>query len=442
MPSFRDAQQRAASVQGMLQQNKMGKMELDEAMAAKKEQQALQALYMETQGDMDKLLELAPMRGVRPQSVSKLKEARLKEQEDIRKQKVEERAERKAKIDGFGSVAGSILSLPPEQRGQAVVRALPALVQEGTITPQQAQEYGQLGQAPPEVVEQQLKMALTMAAGALKTYDRIEAEEKAGWDAQAKREELTVGQKEFADFYAAYRESEGKPKNAKVEMEARTAYRQSLQAPRQPVPGTDIPLPADVEAQRQRMHPPTDTTRGSFIPLTDEQGRVIAAWNPKMKQVVEVPPELAGARKSGLSDTALARRAMLSNMSEDIGMVDQLSKKFRATWKIGTVTGRMQSWGRAIIGGDEDAIRMERSLNNLSDMLLRARSGAQINEQEYIRLVRLIPQVSDSEDVFFTKMKDFSSDIKRLLEKGTVGGAALAGAQPGKGKVLVEGKDF
>lgn len=173
---------------------------------------------------------------------------------------------------------------------------------------------------------------------------------------------------------------------------------------------------------------PDAGTRGVFISLTDEEGRVIGAWNPKTGEKADVPPELAaqGARRGGLSDSAKARRGMLSNLVEDLDVAGKLAEQYRNTGVIGggylgPFSARVQSWARSmgVPGSEEDAIRLERILNNAADILLRARSGAQINEQEYQRLTKLIPKLTESEVSFFTKLKDFTNEVKRLQAKTT-----------------------
>jgi hypothetical protein len=52
-------------------------------------------------------------------------------------------------------------------------------------------------------------------------------------------------------------------------------------------------------------------------------------------------------------------------------------------------------------------------------MLLRARSGAQINEQEYARLSKLVPSVTDPLPTFQAKLKDFRREAQSILSGST-----------------------
>ncbi len=60
----------------------------------------------------------------------------------------------------------------------------------------------------------------------------------------------TAQQKEFGPFYEQWLKDTGKPRNAKSELEARREYFASSRAP---VPGVDVPLSPEVEAQKTRM---------------------------------------------------------------------------------------------------------------------------------------------------------------------------------------------
>jgi hypothetical protein len=72
--------------------------------------------------------------------------------------------------------------------------------------------------------------------------------------------------------------------------------------------------------------------------------------------------------------------------------------------------GRITQWANP----DEAAFRQ--IILDVKDSLLRARSGAQINEQEYARLAKLVPDMTDSEPQFAGKMKSFERTLNTLAE--------------------------
>lgn len=66
-------------------------------------------------------------------------------------------------------------------------------------------------------------------------------------------------------------------------------------------------------------------------------------------------------------------------------------------------------------------IQFSRIVNDLSDRLLRARSGAQINEQEFKRLEKIVPTLGLSEVAFKARAKDFARELDNIIaikEKG------------------------
>jgi len=67
-------------------------------------------------------------------------------------------------------------------------------------------------------------------------------------------------------------------------------------------------------------------------------------------------------------------------------------------------------------GASEKAAYFMRSINDMSDALLRARSGAQINEQEYSRLRKLVPSQYTSDQDFIARLKAFDEAVSSVIE--------------------------
>ena len=65
--------------------------------------------------------------------------------------------------------------------------------------------------------------------------------------------------------------------------------------------------------------------------------------------------------------------------------------------------------------GSKEVIFRE-SLADAADMLLRARSGAQINEQEYKRLSGMLPRATDEEKVFRAGLLRFDNELAKSIE--------------------------
>ncbi len=156
---------------------------------------------------------------------------------------------------------------------------------------------------------------------------------------------------------------------------------------------------------------------------------MFVAWNPKAGKTV-VAPGIGVARKARLSASAIKEETILSVMLEDIERLQELSAKHPEA--IGPIQGRLGAVRAKTVGNPPEVTELRRLAFNLSDQLLRARSGAQINEQEYARLARLVPQPSDPEIDFATKLKSFQDEIQRTLAKRT--GQANEGPSVGDSK--------
>lgn len=67
------------------------------------------------------------------------------------------------------------------------------------------------------------------------------------------------------------------------------------------------------------------------------------------------------------------------------------------------------------VGTSTKEVQFRRVVADLSDRLLRARSGAQINEQEFKRLQKILPQAHLSEVAFKARLSDFKREITEVL---------------------------
>jgi len=230
-------------------------------------------------------------------------------------------------------------------------------------------------------------------------------------EAEADRDLAREQHKEEAEANRSLREIlAGKPKAANL-----SDFEEGFQREHGRLPNLSERVAYEKQLAEARRDPDAGT-RGTYMPLTDEAGRVIAAWNPKQKEVVPVPPELAGARKSGLSETAMKERSVLADLSRQTEMLEVLAQKHKGR-SIGPIDAPFGWLMSKTFGNKPEVAEMRRLAGNLSDMLLRARSGAQINEAEYVRLARLTPNISDPESNFFAKLTSFKGEVNRQLQR-------------------------
>lgn len=62
-----------------------------------------------------------------------------------------------------------------------------------------------------------------------------------------------------------------------------------------------------------------------------------------------------------------------------------------------------------------EQVQFSRVVSDLSDRLLRARSGAQINEQEFKRLQKILPELSLSEGPFKARLASFKKELENII---------------------------
>uniref|UniRef100_A0A6H1ZE57 Uncharacterized protein n=1 Tax=viral metagenome TaxID=1070528 RepID=A0A6H1ZE57_9ZZZZ len=91
--------------------------------------------------------------------------------------------------------------------------------------------------------------------------------------------------------------------------------------------------------------------------------------------------------------------------------LDRIEKTYKSKY-VGLISGQA---GRITQFTDEDESAFRQVILDVKDSLLRARSGAQINEQEYRRLARLVPDFTDSEPQFKGKMKSFRATMDSIV---------------------------
>lgn len=199
---------------------------------------------------------------------------------------------------------------------------------------------------------------------------------------------------------------------------------------------------AAADAHRQASK---DTMRGQFTTLTDQDGNVVGAWNPKSKEFVPAP--IQGARKSGVSATERKEAGEAAGMMSDLSRLEQLATKNKA-W-IGPVAGRWNPLVGKAKDLPEDVGEMYQISRSLNQRLLYLRSGKQINEQEYNRLKAALPGVEQPTAQFFVNLKRFGKEMSQMASHNAAlrnevvtnqagNPAAIAPLAPSKGGVVTD----
>lgn len=102
----------------------------------------------------------------------------------------------------------------------------------------------------------------------------------------------------------------------------------------------------------------------------------------------------------------------------------------------GAIAGRIQEFFGTV---PEDQAAFYRAILDAQDQLLRARSGAQINEREFDRLSRVLYRATDEPRIFEAAFKRFGAqldfDIKNALKNATKSPSELLKERQGRGPV-------
>ena len=99
-------------------------------------------------------------------------------------------------------------------------------------------------------------------------------------------------------------------------------------------------------------------------------------------------------------------QGFLGKMRDDIGTQEKLAAEGK--YIPGAIAGGMREFFGNI---SPQEVMFRRAVLDVSDMILRARSGAQINEQEYQRLRHMIFKLSDEPTVFLPALQRFRNEI-------------------------------
>lgn len=207
----------------------------------------------------------------------------------------------------------------------------------------------------------------------------------------------------------------------------------------------------------------TTEARAKGIPGPLQKAKDLEVQTAGEKTAAEVQARNANEPPQGAAQNKIQ---MLQSVERQMGLVqqnfdakfvgkgfgnysDKLKKEFdkqEALASKGQYAGAFAGNVRAFLGtASPEEITFRNALLDSADLLLRARSGAQINEQEYNRLKSILPQLTDEPNTFLPAMKRFQDEtsaiINDTLKIGSTGAreqlrqreTAPAKAQPPKG---------
>lgn len=214
-------------------------------------------------------------------------------------------------------------------------------------------------------------------------------------------------------------DAEERAKDRDLDREARSeASREAAQA-RKEIAQMNNDLRRDIASSKNSGN--VDSDKGWTIKEDSEGG--YQRINSRTGEVQKV--EGARAKTTPGENT---RRGNLQSMLDDVSRIERTSAEKSS--QIGPLDSVWEGIKSATTGTNPEMRDIKRTTENLSDMLLRARSGAQINEKEFSRLRQLVPNTSSPFATFQQDLKLFKKELEATI-KNTIPG--------NKNKLTIEG---
>lgn len=177
--------QRLMAMQGMLQQQKMQGVNLQQQQMALKDQQTLRGLFIKNQGNLDKVIQDAPQAGVSPQTIQQLQLHNVDVKTKTADLVTKTGANAAVEADLLSGAHDVVTKAPPEQKEAAYQQQLQGLKQRGIDVSQMPPQYpgddqfqmlGAVVQGHKQLVDDALKAT----EGAKNTAQTAEAAARAG----------------------------------------------------------------------------------------------------------------------------------------------------------------------------------------------------------------------------------------------------------------------
>jgi hypothetical protein len=159
-----------------------------------------------------------------------------------------------------------------------------------------------------------------------------------------------------------------------------------------------------------------------------------------------VPQGWKRAEKSGSGVTINMPKAAPSGERESLNKLFEFDSQLERIEKSydPKYVGRVQGVAGAAkeltgVGANKKESEFRQVTRDISDTLLRLRSGAQINEQEYQRMLKLVPTTNLPEQVFEARLKSLRTAIKDSIRirKGTMEDSGFIVPSGGEGGITI-----
>ena len=404
-----------------------------EEAAAKQDRDLLQQIWMEKGGDEEATFAEAVKRGVRMETVNTLKTAHAKRMTELIKLDDAQRDRLRKRNQDISAAIFPLTQIPETPEGDAqlvqlATQTLQGLAQQGLLSAEEAQQYTPILQQPPAEIRKTLGFLAMAGISADKQY---EAATQA-----AKRNELTAGEKDFQAFYKSWLEANNLEKNAKNELAAREAFREQK---RTPVPGVDVPLPADVEAQKTRMAAAAVRISKNMDTAGDIADYADAVASGQM-EITAVPMKVRGAvvsavKESGRLIVSAKEREGIQALDIPLGIIADIEKyadKINTEQGVAARTSGVVRSMKSYFGHDADVTALKSKIGTLALLIRALGEKGTLAEGDVSRAIALIPTVTDTKTEKDNKIRDLKQILSSAKAVKTKGAAQTfgAGGQP------------
>lgn len=290
-----------------------------------------------------------------------------------------------------------------------------------------------------ETVAGAMESSLTGGQPAVQGYEDVQAQMSRApvpaqpgptpldWKGQAMVGAARTGKIPYTEVF---KEANGPADMSEYQRQSLDLQRQRLETPREGV-GVEAQTwskivrenpGADVATLREIYNKEINKTAGQRAGGA-ETGRMGVRSTPAFQQTEE---DVARKRAEGttagrpLGEAAQGQGAMLESLLQTT--LPTIRKNFSQEY-LGPIKGtdiafetrrRIGSAIKSPVGEQETQFRL--ALTDAGDILLRARSGAQINEQEYGRLKGILPKPTDEPNVFNAALNRFENELRSIMQ--------------------------
>lgn len=115
-----------------------------------------------------------------------------------------------------------------------------------------------------------------------------------------------------------------------------------------------------------------------------------------------------------LSKPSAATMEDIARLEDMLGRTGKIRSLFRDEY-VGPVAGRFSMTKEKFMNLPPDQSKFYAIVRDSADYLLRLRSGAQINEQEYQRLVSFLPTADLPSGTFMARLEQFEEEVRRSI---------------------------